>query len=88
MLPDLAIAIFLAACLTIFVSINLYNMKRSSVNKKGVRYKAEVEQPSGFVFILAALGTGIFFLESALYIILVFTGLYKIISNSFLQLQL
>lgn len=87
MLPDLAIAVFLAFCLTIFFGINLYNLKKSSASKKGIKYKAEVERPSGLIFVLAALGTVNFFLEPALYIILVFTGLHAVISNSFLQLQ-
>lgn len=87
MLPDLVIAIFLTACLTIFASINLHNITKSSASKQGGKYKAEVERPSGPIFALAALGTGIFFLESVLYIILVFTGLNTIISNSLLQLQ-
>ena len=87
MLPDLAIAVFLAACLTIFACVNLCNLKRFSASKKRGRYRAEVKQPSGSIFILAALGTLIFFLESVLYIVLVFTGFYEIASGFFFQLR-
>ncbi len=87
MLPDWAIAVFLALCLTIFVCVNLCNLKRFSASKKRGRYRAEVRQPSGSIFILAALGTLIFFLESTLYIILVLTGRYGILSGFFFQLQ-
>lgn len=87
MLPDLAIAVFLAVCLTIFACVNLCNLKRFSASKKRGRYRAEVRQPSGSIFILAALGTLIFFLESVLYIVLVFTGFYEIASGFFFQLR-
>jgi len=87
MLTSQVIAIFLTACLTIFASINLHNITKSNASKQGSKYKAEVEHPSGPIFALAALGTVIFFLESVLYIILVFTGLHTIISRSLLQLQ-
>ena len=87
MLPDLPIAIFLALCLSIFCSANLYNLRRYSPIKRSGKYKAEVERPIDFVFVLSALGTIIFFLESFFYIILVFAGLKTTLHNSFLQLQ-
>lgn len=81
MLPDLVITIFLTTYLTIFASINLHNITKSSASKQGGKYKAGVESPSGPIFALAALGTATFSLESALYIILVFTGFNTIISK-------
>ncbi len=87
MLPDLAIAVFLAFCLSIFFGMNLYNLKEPNISKREAKFKAEIERPSGLVFVLAALGTGIFFLETTAYIILVFTGLNARICNSFFQLQ-
>jgi protein-S-isoprenylcysteine O-methyltransferase Ste14 len=87
MLPNTAVAIFLTICLAVFVGINIYNMIKSNASKQRVKYEAEVERPGGPMFALAVLGTGIFFLESVLYIVLVLTGFYTAISNSFLQLQ-
>ncbi|KPV62364.1 MAG: hypothetical protein AOA65_1903 [Candidatus Bathyarchaeota archaeon BA1] len=87
MIPCLAIAVFLGMCLATFHGVNLYNLKRSIAKKEGVRYKAEVERPKGLIFALASLGTGIFFLESVIYVLPVFLNLHEIIFNSFLQLR-
>ncbi len=87
MLPDSAVATFLAVCLTIFVAVNLLNMAKHAGNKKSASYKAEVEQPTGLPLFLVALGTGLFFLESVLYTILVFGGLGTAMSNSVFQLR-
>ena len=87
MLSDLPIAVFLASCLLGFWSANLYNLKRHSASKKGVKYKAEVERPKGLIFALSALGTVIFFLESFFYVLLVFAGLQTTLHDSFLQLR-
>jgi len=87
MLTDLTIAVFLEVCLTVFACVNLYNLRRFNASRKESRYSAEVKQPRKPIFILAALGTVIFFLESLLYIILVFTGLDENIGDFFFQLQ-
>jgi len=87
MLPDLPIAVFLASCLLVFWSVNLYNLKRHGASKKGVKYKAEVERPKGLIFALSALGTVIFFLESFFYILLVLAGLQTTLCSLFLQLR-
>lgn len=87
MLPDLLIAVFLALCLISFWSANLYNLRRHGASKKGVKYRAEVERPKGFIFALSALGTVIFFLESFFYVLLVFAGLQATLCSSFLQFQ-
>lgn len=87
MLPSLLTAVFLTICLTIFYGINLYNLKKFSAARKSVKYKAEVGQPREPIAVLAAVGTIIFFLESALYALLVFLGLHTHIENSFLQLR-
>ncbi len=86
MLPDFAVATFLAVCLTIFVAVNLLNLAKHA-GSKSAGHRAEVELPRGLVLFLAALGTGVFFLESALYAVLVFGGLGTVISNSFFQLR-
>lgn len=87
MLPHLLTAVFLAICLIIFIIINLHNITKSTASKQRVEYQAEVARPSGAIFALAALGTGIFFLETILYIILTIAGLNTILYNSLLQLQ-
>ena len=74
-------------CLVIFYGVNLYNLKRFRKMKKGLMYKAELEFPKGLLFVLGALGTFALFLESALYIILVFTGFHKVLTDSWLQLH-
>jgi len=87
MLPDLPIAVFLASCLLTFWTANLYNLRRYSASKKGVKYRAEVERPNGLIFALSALGTVIFFLESLFYVLLVFGGLQTTLHDFFIQLR-
>ncbi|MEA2089812.1 MAG: hypothetical protein U9O89_03525 [Thermoproteota archaeon] len=83
----MAIAGFLTICPTVFYGINLYNLKKFSAAKKSAKYKAEVEQLTDPIAIIVALGTIIFFLKSALYVLLAFLGLHTHMDNSFLQLQ-
>ncbi len=87
MFPDLAIAVFLTVCLTIFAIVNLYNLSKYDGSGQQIRYKAEVERPSGLFLVLAGFGTVTFFIESTLYILLVFTGLQPVVARSFLQLR-
>jgi len=87
MLPDLLTAVFLALCLLVFCSANVYNLRRYSASKRGVKYKAEVDRPKGLIFTLSALGTITFFLESFFYILLVFSGLQSTLHYFSLQLQ-
>jgi len=61
-------------------------MMKSSESKQGFRYKTEVKRPDGLIFVFVALGTGIYFLESVLYIISVLMRFYAVLSYSFLQL--
>lgn len=55
--------------------------------KKGLSYQAEVEPPRGLFFVFAMFGTFVFFMESALYIILVFAGFHKVLTDSWLQIR-
>lgn len=87
MLPETLVAGFLAACLTIFYGVNVYNLKKFHKVKKGLKYQAEVKLPRGPLFVLAALGTFALFIESASYIILVFVGFHKVLIDSWLQLR-
>lgn len=87
MLPDLLTAVFLAFCLLVFCSANLYNLRRYNASKSRVKYKAEVDRPKGLIFTLSAFGTIIFFLESFFYILLVFGGLQSTLHYFSLQLR-
>ncbi|MFP3985536.1 MAG: methyltransferase family protein, partial [Candidatus Bathyarchaeia archaeon] len=86
MLPALVVAVFQAICLTVFVSVSLYNLKRSAASKDGVRFEAEVERPSGIFVVFAFFGTAAFFLETVLYILLTFVGFETLMSDSVLQI--
>lgn len=86
MLPDVIVAVFLASCLTIFFGVNLYNLAKSNRAKRNATFKAEVEMPHGPVFVLAALGTFVFFGESILYVILVLSGFQYLLTSPLLQL--
>jgi protein-S-isoprenylcysteine O-methyltransferase Ste14 len=87
MLPDLAVTVFLAVCLAVFYSANLYNLLKFRRRKKGVKYKAEVKVPHEPALALATLGTLALFSESAAYSILVFLGKQEIWTDSWLQLH-
>lgn len=87
MLPDLAVTVFLAVCLAVFYSANLYNLLKFRRRKKGVKYKAEVKVPHEPALALATLGTFALFSESAAYSILVFLGKQEIWTDSWLQLH-
>jgi protein-S-isoprenylcysteine O-methyltransferase Ste14 len=80
MLVETIIAILLLICLTCFASINLHNIlivhKRR--NKNASSY-AEVERPSGFIVDIAALGTLVYFLETLIYVFLVFFGSFHVL---------
>ncbi|MBS7636575.1 isoprenylcysteine carboxylmethyltransferase family protein [Candidatus Bathyarchaeota archaeon] len=65
----------------------MYNFEKFRKVKKKLKHQAEVEHPKGLLFVLAALGTFAFFIESASYIILVFTSFHKVLTNSWLQLR-
>lgn len=87
MLPDLAVTVFLAVCLAVFYSANLYNLLKFRRRKKGVKYKAEVKVPHEPALALTTLGTFALFSESAAYSILVFLGKQEIWTDSWLQLH-
>lgn len=88
MLSDFVIAVFLTSCLTVFCSVGLWNLLKSSSVRERKKSSTEIERPYGLAFILASFGTLAFYFESAFYIILVFIGQYSILRNSILQLHL
>lgn len=87
MLASLGIAVFLAVCLAFFWGVNLYNLRRHSTERRGEEFRAEVDRPGGVAVMLAAFGTGVFFLESGLYIILAFMDHFWILGDSVFQLR-
>jgi len=88
-LPDFFIASFLVTCLAVFFSLNLLNLARTRSRKreKTVKTYAEVKRPEGVLFALAAFGTLLFFFESMIYPLLVFTGLLSIVQRFPLQIR-
>lgn len=81
------IAVFLAVCLAFFWGVNLYNLRRHSAERVGEEHRAEVDRPRGVAVMLTAFGTGIFFLESGLYIALAFMDHFWILGDSVFQLR-
>jgi protein-S-isoprenylcysteine O-methyltransferase Ste14 len=82
-LADTFIAIFLFICLVSFTAINLHNIVIVHKRRNGQKSQAKVEHPSGFIVSLAALGTGIYFLEVCLYIFLILTNLISLTTFPF-----
>ena len=87
MLAGTVIAGFLSACLTIFFAVNVHSWLKSGKNRESAKYEAEVELPRNLALALSALGTGVLFLESVLYILLVNAGLEMTVRNSPIQLM-
>ncbi len=86
MLPDIVVAVFLTVCISIFTAVNLGSMRKSRVGTEAVD-PVEAEAPNALFLTSAALGTGLFFLESILYAVLVFGGLGTLLADSPLQLR-
>jgi len=89
MSSEFLVAYFLVACLTVFFSLNLFNLARTrrGRHEKKVKVYAEVERPGGFFFTVAVFGTLLFFLESMAYPFLIFTGLLSLVDYFPLQLH-
>lgn len=89
MLSGFHVALFLTFCLVVFFVVNLFNLIRTvkTRHREDAKTHAEVERPKGFPMALAAFGTMFFFLVSATYPFLVFTGLFQLIEHIPLQLR-
>jgi len=72
-------AAFLLVCLICFFVVNLHNIL--IVHRSPTKTYAEIKRPSGFAVGLAAVGTGIYFLEVLLYQALTFTGLTFLVQS-------
>jgi protein-S-isoprenylcysteine O-methyltransferase Ste14 len=67
MLMETIIACYLLICLVLFSSINLHNILVFHRTDDNVKPHKEIDEPSGFVAGVAALGTFAYFLEALLY---------------------
>jgi protein-S-isoprenylcysteine O-methyltransferase Ste14 len=86
MLADFFIALVLLVCFVCFASINLYNILVTHWRVNRVKSVAEVESPSGFIVGIAALGTGVYFVEAFLFQVLVLSGYSSVLWSLPLQL--
>ena len=75
MLTETVVAVFLLVCLGCFFSVNLHNILKVHKRRRDLKVYAEIERPSGFIVSLAAVGTGVYFLEVLLHLFLTFIGL-------------
>jgi len=62
----------IAICLFLFTTINLDNLLRYHAGFSGEQERFEIEKPIVLPLVLAGIGTGTFFLESCLYVLLDF----------------
>jgi protein-S-isoprenylcysteine O-methyltransferase Ste14 len=74
MLADFFVAFVLLVCFVCFASVNLHNILVAHSRKEEVKSVAEVESPRGLVVGVAALGTGVYFVEAFFFQLLVFSG--------------
>jgi len=87
MLIETVVAVFLLVCLACFFAVNLHNILKVGKQRIGVKTYAEVERPSGFILIVAAVGTIVYFLEVLMYLFVVFTSLISSLRDFPLQFQ-
>ncbi len=88
MLSEFLTASFLLGCLVSFSVVNLFNVIRTLLGKRGKERKVhgEVSRPGGFFLSLAIVGTLSFFLISLVYPLLVFTRSFQLVQHFPLQL--
>jgi len=92
MLSETFIATSLGTCLGIFYLVNLYNLVRNRKRRKpsSLEIKPEIEQPEPprtFFTILGVFGTLVFWFESIIYVILVFTDVLHSLDNFLFPLK-
>lgn len=87
MLVEEIVAGFLVCCLTLHLGENLWNLVKTRRNRQKQQLPSKTEPPQSPTFALAAIGTMLFWLESFLYPILVFSGLSFLFNSFPLQLR-
>jgi len=60
----------IAICLFLFITINLDNLLRYHAGFSSEQGKIEIEKPTALPLLMAGMGTGAFFIESCLYVLL------------------
>lgn len=83
---ELVTASFLMCCMVTFFLVNLINLVRTLQSRKRDKAYAEVKRPPGIFVGIAALGTVVYFIESFIYSLLVFTNQINILQNTLLGL--
>ena len=87
MLAEEIVAGFLVCCLTIHLGTNIWNLAKTRRPRQKPQLCSKAKPPQSPIFALAAIGTMLFWLESFLYPILVFTGLSFLFSSFPFQLR-
>ena len=87
MLPEQIVAGVLVSCLTLHLSVNVWNLVLTQRNGRKKQSASNAKRPESPTFALAAVGTIFFWLESFLYPILVFSGLSSVFHSFPLQLR-
>jgi len=83
MLPEQIVAGVLVSCLTLHLSVNVWNLMKTRQNRRKRQSASNTKHPESPTFALAAVGMMLFWLESFLYLILVFSGLFRFSFVSF-----
>jgi len=78
MITEIVVAIFLLVCLVCFFSVNLHNILIVH-KRRGYMKVAETERPSGFIVIIAGIGTLVYFLEVLMYLFFAFSGFVSVL---------
>jgi protein-S-isoprenylcysteine O-methyltransferase Ste14 len=86
MLAEQIIAGVLVCCLTLHLGVNAWNLVKAPRTKRAHQSSSKSKPPKSPIFALAAIGTMLFWLESFLYPILVFSGLSFVFHSIPLQL--
>jgi protein-S-isoprenylcysteine O-methyltransferase Ste14 len=86
MLSEMFIAGILLTCMACFFAVNLHNILRKRKKEEDTQPHAEVEQPSSVILTITGFGTLTYFIETIVYIILIFANLISSpILSSFLH---
>lgn len=75
MLSEMFIAGILLICMACFFAVNLHNILRKHKKEEDTQPHAEVEQPSSVILTITGFGTLTYFIETIVYIILIFANL-------------
>jgi len=86
MFAEQIIASVLVCCITLHLGVNAWNLVKARRTRRTHKSSSKTTPPKSPIFALAAIGTMLFWLESFLYPILVFSGLSFVFYSFPLQL--